>query len=418
MGAESIAGGFIPIDVGLVVHAWTACQARPLGIGDFRAWLATHEMASRRKGVRESAIPFFGVAELARLTGTTERTAAASIRRLVGAGLLSWSETAIDFPGNLCADLHKGPDDTIGGGRGPVALPRRLVRWLARGARASVIATAIGAVCRCLSRRRDGWGSRGRFKASWIATTFGIAERHARAARAELVALGWLAPDPADDRQAAWNRWGRAFLVALDWQVPCGDRPTPPADPGARSSYPDLQPGPSPERRANPDPAGRGPAGASLVKEARQASGPDLRDTRPADLEDPARVVELHRQAVEAGWTTASEADRLRVLAAAEHARKVGTSNPPGLFRAIVQGRRWGLLTQRDEDTAARRSRERQRPSENLASAEARSGKFAEITASVVRSPYGAERTGREPTALGGLLVRILQSGKIPDRPS
>lgn len=402
MGAESIAGGFIPIDVGLVVHAWTACQARPLGIGDFRAWLATHEMAARRKSVRESAIPFFGVAELARLTGTTTRTAAASVRRLVAAGVLEWSETAIGFPSLLSANLREAIGDTIGRGRGPVLVPRRLLRFLARGCRPALIATALGALLRCVSRRRAGFGVRGRLACSWIARAFGVDLRRAKEARAELVALGWLAPEPT----SAWstNRWGSAWTVNLGWKPsvaiiatvePRDDCHPAVADPGASLPPPDLTPIPYREK-SDPEPAGRGPTGVSLGNEGK----PNLRDIRPSDIEDPARVVELHRQAVTAGWTTASEADRLRVLAAAEHARTVGTSNPPGLFRAIVEGRRWGLLTQRDEDTAARRLREHQRTPRAL---------DPKITASVtIRSPYGAERPSREPSSLAGLLARSL----------
>ena len=57
------------------------------------------------------------------------------------------------------------------------------------------------------------------------------------------------------------------------------------------------------------------------------------------------------------GWVTWSEADRLNVVAAAVHARRVGQA-PCRLFVALLRDRRWEVLTQEDEDTAHRWLRE------------------------------------------------------------
>ena len=45
-------------------------------------------------------------------------------------------------------------------------------------------------------------------------------------------------------------------------------------------------------------------------------------------------------------------ADRLRFVAAAEHARAIGTTNPCGLFVRLVRGGLWSFVTQDDEDAA------------------------------------------------------------------
>ena len=79
-------------------------------------------------------------------------------------------------------------------------VPRRILRLLAGGARPALIATTLGTLLRCLSRRRSGWVGRGRVKASWIADVFGVDLRGVKAARLELVALGWLSPEPSDQR--------------------------------------------------------------------------------------------------------------------------------------------------------------------------------------------------------------------------
>ena len=52
---------------------------------------------------------------------------------------------------------------------------------------------------------------------------------------------------------------------------------------------------------------------------------------------------------------TDSEGDRLKFVAAAEHARVIGTKNPCGLFVRLVRGKLWHFLTQGDEDAASLR---------------------------------------------------------------
>ena len=54
---------------------------------------------------------------------------------------------------------------------------------------------------------------------------------------------------------------------------------------------------------------------------------------------------------------TTSEADRLKFVAGAEHAKAVG-SKPCRLFAWMVRGRRWEYITQADEDAARSRLRE------------------------------------------------------------
>ena len=65
---------------------------------------------------------------------------------------------------------------------------------------------------------------------------------------------------------------------------------------------------------------------------------PDLRNVVPEDLKDTGRLLDLYEQAVELGLVTDSEHDRLRFVAAAEHARIIGTRNPCGLFVRLVRG--------------------------------------------------------------------------------
>jgi len=385
----AIAGGFVLVPVASLMAAWHACRARPLGPGDFRAYLACREMLARRGRIGIDRAPSYGEAELAGLLGVTPRRARSSARRLVAAGLLQWSEDAIGFP-----EAPAGPDgpgdgvvaDSIGSGRGDLAIPRRLLRWLVKGARPALIVTALGTLLRCLSRRRGGFDGRGRLKASWVARAFAVDHRAVKAARSELVALGWIAPEPS--AQAAMNRWGRAYRIDLAWARPGptggAQSPPPRADRGAQSPPPDLDRDPLTGVEKDQDPAPVGPAGFEDVcvdeRETPMPPGPALdqlaagrvaaapvvvampsprlEDVRPEDLGDAERLIELHRQAAARGLVGVSEADRLKFVAAAEHARAVGRRNPCGLFARIVARGWWHFATLGEEERAARRLRE------------------------------------------------------------
>lgn len=93
-------------------------------------------------------------------------------------------------------------------------------------------------------------------------------------------------------------------------------------------------------------------AGASRPRSA--PTEPRLADITLADLTSISRLLELHRQAVERRWVTASDADRLRFVAAAVRALRLG-DHPPKLFRATVERRLWLWISTADEDEARRR---------------------------------------------------------------
>jgi hypothetical protein len=264
----AIVGGFVSLPVRHLLAVWFACQGLDLGIGHFRAWIACHEMVKRRSFAPQGSPLSYGFPELATLLGVTLERARILIHDLVNAGLLMASESAITFPEPtpLPDDLFGPFANTIGRGRGRLMIPRRLLRFLARGASSATIAVALAALFRCLSCRQghpDGWG---RFKASWIARAFRVSERQVKDARHQLVDLGWLIVD-ADNRQHAMNRWGRAYRIDLAWNPPAPtlarSAPPPPAN-IAHSAPPLLDRNPLREAIQNQNPASGGPTGVSL----------------------------------------------------------------------------------------------------------------------------------------------------------
>jgi hypothetical protein len=84
---------------------------------------------------------------------------------------------------------------------------------------------------------------------------------------------------------------------------------------------------------------------------------PDLRNVVPEDLKDTGRLLELYEQALGLGLVTTSEWDRLRFVAAAEHARIIGTRNPCGLFVRLVRGGLLHFTTCDDQEAASVRLR-------------------------------------------------------------
>ena len=90
-----------------------------------------------------------------------------------------------------------------------VPVPRQAVRLIAGGAKASVIATMLGHLIRCLYYRDQHCRSGGWCKASWIAEVFGINLRSVKAARKHLVEIGWLQTFPTPQRLC--NRWGHLY---------------------------------------------------------------------------------------------------------------------------------------------------------------------------------------------------------------
>ena len=317
-----------------------------------------------------------------------ERRARASIRRLEVADLIEWSESGIKLPdhvadlSSMVGEVGQSPDsndgfsaikNSIGGGKGSVAIPRRMVRFLAAGARPALIATVLGLLLRCLSRRKAGWDGRGRVKASWIARTFAVSLRQVKAARRELLDLGWIEAEAGD--QWPENRWGRAFRIDLAWAAPdsggkaggippiTGATSAPlPAIPGATSAPPDLHQEPSltgGSRNQEPVP---GRTGFSIEGQGKKDQPPadlptpKLSDVRVEDLKDTGRLLDLLGQAVAKGLVSASEADRLRFVGAVEHALSIA-SNPAALFTWLVLNGCWRYITGADEDRARQRLR-------------------------------------------------------------
>lgn len=277
--------------------------------------------------------------------------------------------------------------------RRKVPVPRQVLLLMAGGATRAVIATLLGQMlCGLFYRRRNGSGECwpvGACKVSWIAETFGVGMSSVKHARQHLVKLGLLVA--RETHQLAMNRHGFFYELNLDWKRPdravvdnstvegrssqqvsnestpllAANRPesTPPRENRELSSR--VQPPETSLRHP-----GFAPTGSSTKKRA-CSGAPDRRNILPEDLHDTGRLLELFPQFARAGFVDErSENDLNAIVAAAEHARTIGSRNPCGLFAAIVRSfpnrgtppeelpvrdRLWSYVTQSDEHAARER---------------------------------------------------------------
>jgi len=241
-----------------------------------------------------------------------------------------------------------------------LALPRRLLRHLARPGPPAVAATLLGHALRCLWRRAGDHRLVGSCSAEFVAHVFGIHVRNVKAARRRLQADGWLRSiaAPRWHVQRFGARWAitpPAARRAASLPVPSGTESPPPQPRRGTKTPPPETKRTLPTGVQEPEAAGR----RTLVSagKSQKHAAPNLRHIEADDLRDDERLRRLLRQALGRRWLSDSEADRLRCFAAAEHALRVGTRNPAGLFAWLLQRRCWSFITGEDEERARRRLR-------------------------------------------------------------
>lgn len=384
---REVAGGYEPVSAARLATAWWAYRDGLVSKLALRAYFGCIELEARRRLSGGKHRPSLG--ELRKLVGGVETGRGGvrpALKELLASGLLrSCSKAGVVFaesPEELRCEDRSGLDAMLAKLQGvnrKVPVPRRMIRRLAGGLGKARTATVLAHLIRCLFYYKgEGVNPVGCCKASWVADVFGVTERSVFDARRFLVLdLGWLQAEECS--QHVLNRDGLWVAVNLDWGS--GGEGTPAEPPAAEApATPDGFSGPPPEnagRFAGPNtdkkplrennnqkPASRPPASGGPAGFSNSYSGekkPNLRDVVPEDLRDGERLLELHAQAVEGRFISTSEADRLAFLAAAAHARAVG-SKPCRLFAWMVRGKRFEFITQADEDQARSLLRPRREP--------------------------------------------------------
>jgi Mn-dependent DtxR family transcriptional regulator len=365
-----------PIQLGNLLHALAVRQLPWLAA---RVWLACVELVAIREAAkrvrrlrrdRRVVQSEFQRSELETLTGLNARSVAQALGRLQRIGLVEFKATAITLADPPMPEAGETIRDLAGGrsARRPVPVPRTVLRFLAAQESAALGRVMLGYVCRGLSIDRVGGALReaGTVKASWLAETLGLSVRSVRYAQAELREMGWIGKD-VGSKQWKLNRHGAWFRINLNWRLPSREsegaacdatnrvrfaRPTPDF---CTSIAPPKEDRKTPSESKNQKP---GVFGTGIGKERpacpKPLPAPTLANIRLSDLHDRERLRSLRRQAVERGWLPNCEADALNFFAAAVRARSTPARDPVRVFVALIRGRRWGHVTQAQENEARR----------------------------------------------------------------
>lgn len=353
-------GGYVLATVEQICAAWSAYRENRIRLIDLRTWFACFEMKARRCKLKASRIPNYSFEEIHSLVGGAGGGHTRSaIRRLIAAGLLDWSSTAIEIRSG--ADNSEAMMNHIPNSRRRVPIPRRMLRFLALHATKSLTATVLGHLLRCLYMRAGSCNPRGTCKASWVATVFGVDKRNVKAARRQLVDLGWLQTQTAP--QWRLNRFGVATTVNLTWasELPtpdcCHTETSPLELKSATNSSPlesnkELLPEHKNQKPAKPRLNGFWKSGRKNLNSRSAAF-----HVNEEDMRNIPRLRALHEKAIQQGLANAGEAGELSFMAAAVHARKVASRNAAGLFATIVRKGLWHYVTQQAEDHVRERLR-------------------------------------------------------------
>jgi Mn-dependent DtxR family transcriptional regulator len=365
-----------PIQLGNLLHALAVRQLPWLAA---RVWLACVELVAIREAAkrvrrlrrdRRVVQSEFQRSELETLTGLNARSVAQALGRLQRIGLVEFKTTAVTLAELPMPEAGETIRDLAGGrsARRPVPVPRTVLRFLAAQETAALGRVMLGYVCRGLSIDRVGGALRdaGTVKASWLAETLGLSLRSVRYAQAELRAMGWIGKD-VGSKQWKLNRHGAWFRINLNWKLPSREsegaasdatnrvrfaRPTPDF---CTSVAPPKEDRKTPSESKNQKP---GVFGTGTGKERpvcpQPLPTPTLANIRLADLHERSRLGSLRQQAVARGWLRDCEADALNFFAAAVRARSTPARDPVRVFVALIRGRRWGHVTQAQENEARR----------------------------------------------------------------
>lgn len=355
-------GGFCFIPAMAILRAWWAYKAKIIRLLDLRVWLGCSEAVARRCGLQKGRVPKYTLDELHLLVGGVGgEHIRHSLSRLDKAGLLCWSETALqigdgeaveglDETGELC----RMSELTVNVRR-KVPVPRRVIRLLAAGERPVVIATVLGHLLRCVYYRNRGVRCDGLVKASWIASVFGVHERNVKGARKHLHDCGLIQLGTAN--QFVLNRYGLPTVFNLAWSESSRDK--------TESRTNDSPPRRAKSTTESPLPRKTGNSHSRVEHQELRMPSPDgvrkrtnwrkrLLTLTVASLKDPVTLDAFHEVAVDRGWCKGSEADRLLVFSAAAHALRVATRNAPGLFVSTLKHRRSRFISQSDEESGRR----------------------------------------------------------------
>ena len=366
--APAIPGGVYMISPLAAVSVWAALKMKLITWFHLCVWIALYELRTWRDTQTPTQRNLFRfnprrVAQALgnKRAGTRLMETLAGLERL---GLARLTPTDISFTTSLDglpADLRAETDrmlTSLGNSNitRAIPMPRRLMRLVmksrSRPLRAAVV---FGMLLRIMPVKRYGW-YKGCLTTALLAGVSGFNESRIRHERATLIREGYF--ERLETPARVRNRHGDWYALSHDLAAPPGpDTATkrqPPAPPTKGNRQPlSKKPAPSFGIETNqllPRKPGASHS-ASIPKAATEI--PNWHRMTPEDLREPGRRAALYDDACQKGVTGESPAQQLTFYAAMARARRLGSINPCGMLRRIVETSAChGYVSGCDEDQA------------------------------------------------------------------
>ena len=349
--APAVPGGVYMISPLAIVSVWAALKIKLIAWHHLSVWIALLEVRTWRDTRKPAQRNLFRFTRklVARALGNKNagprlKKALADLEQL---GLACLTPTELSFTASLDELPHELRTETDrilktldnDGTTRAIRMPRRLMRHIMRSRPRPLRGALIfGMLLRIMAVKRYGW-YKGCLTTALLAEVSGFSQSRIKHERAVLITEGYFErlETPARVRQ----QYG-------DWYALAHNLPT---TSGLRTK-PDKQP-PRPPKEDNPQPPNRKPvpsygmernqflppkSGLSRSPSTPEPTAPPSWNCiRPEDLREPQRRAALHKDACYKGVIGNSPAERLTFYAAIARARRLGTLNPCGMLRRIVQ---------------------------------------------------------------------------------
>lgn len=351
-----VSGGYKTVSPIQICNGLGALREGVITYRAFRAYLGLFEMKARREAAERvrkqdrstaSVGTRYTLLELQRLVGApNEASVRRDVNRLERVGLARMTDKTLTITELPLSFAHSLLEAACQGARSrtrPIPVPRPVFRFLTTCRKPSVSRTLLAVAIRGLSFDRETGLPKGRgtAKASWIAALAGLSLRAVKAARTELIEIGWMSRDTGS-HQWKLNRDGAYFVIDLAWRAGVVSLASaPPMHGSGTESAPPI------ERQKTPN-------GVKTRNQLASTEEPSIRNVRAGDLNRLSRMESLYWQAEAQALIEHSESSVLSFIAAAVRAREVG-DDPPRVFAAIVRRALWSHITSSQEDYTRRK---------------------------------------------------------------
>ena len=419
-----IPGGVYTITPLAAVSVWSALKLKLVSWYHLRAWIALYEVRTWRDTSTPAQRNLFRFTPrlMAQALGNKRagpriKRALADLERLGLARLtptdLWFTASLDDLPPELQVET-KRILKTLGNASitRAIRMPRRLMRHILRSRSRPLRAALIFAILlRIMPVKRYGW-YKGCLTTALLAEVSGFSESRIKHERAALIMEGYFGrlDTPARVRQQHGDWYALARHLPTPSELENRPNQQPPRPPKLNNQQPPTkEPVPSSGMETNQF-LPRKPGASRSISTPDPTAAPSWHHIRSEDLRQPQRRIDLYRDACTRRIVTGGPAQKLMFFSAIARARRLGSRNPCGMLRRIVETAPYQThIADCDEEQARAWLAEDQPPDPDIAAA---SSLLRRITATP--TCFTGERS--DDSILASHLIRRLQKEGFPTR--